>query len=57
MQSLELLTSLVTGKCIKKVLARFSRASQVALAVKNMPANPEDAGVIGLILGWKDPLA
>ena len=31
-------------------------ASQVALVVKNPPANAEDARDMGSILGWEDPL-
>ena len=32
------------------------RASQVALVVKNSPANAGDIRDMGSILGWKDPL-
>ena len=32
------------------------RASQVALVVKNMPANARDIRDPGLIPGWEDPL-
>ena len=37
-------------------VAYFLRASQVALLVKNPPANAGDVGDMGSIPGWEDPL-
>ena len=42
--------------CFKKSLPTRQGASQVALVVKNLPANSGDVGDLGLILGWEDPL-
>ena len=37
-------------------IARKSRESQVALVVKNTPANPGEVSDVGSILGQEDPL-
>ena len=41
---------------IKCLLVRASQASQVALVVKNLPANTGDIRHVGLILGQEDLL-
>ena len=46
-------------KCIdyqSSIIQLVRWASQVALVVKNLPANEADVRDVGLIPGWKDPL-